>query len=101
MAWVSGTPNRTGPMIATVWSIAATLAPYPHRAPRSWLTRASATPPASATKNPIGGVAREARNDTVATCARPAVSCPAGERCPLGRTGSPAAAASAMEPLTG
>jgi hypothetical protein len=60
-------------MIATVCSIAAMLAPYPQRAPRSCPVRASATPPASATKNPIGGVAREARNDTVATCARPAV----------------------------
>ena len=96
-AWVSGTPNRAGPMIATVWSIAATLAPYPHRsAAQLRPTRASATPPASATQNPIDGVAREARNETVATCARPAVSCPAPGPCPLGP-----AAASGMEPLTG
>ena len=34
MAWVSGTPKRAGPMIATLSSIAARLAPKPWRSPR-------------------------------------------------------------------
>src|SRR3954447_3060304 len=71
-AWVSGIPNRAGPMIATVSSIAATLAPKPCRAPRRSATRASATPPARAIQNPPAGLAREARNETVATWAGPA-----------------------------
>src|ERR671923_42182 len=71
-AWVSGTPTGAGPMIATVSSIAAALAPKPSRAPRRSATRASATPPASAIQNPPVGAARAARNDTTATCAGPA-----------------------------
>ncbi len=71
-AWVSGTPNLAGPMIATVSSIAAALAPKPGRAPRRSATRASATPPASAIQKPPLGAARAARKDTTATCAGPA-----------------------------
>ena len=63
IAWVSGTPKRAGPMMATVSSIAAMLAPKPCRAPRRSATRASATPPASATQKPPVGAARAARND--------------------------------------
>ena len=73
-AWVSGTPKRAGPMIATVSSIAAIEAPKPRRAPCTAPTRASAVPPASATANPAEGTAREARKDTVATWAGPAIS---------------------------
>ena len=72
IACVSGMPKRAGPMIATVSSIAAMLAPKPGRAPRRWATRASATPPASAIQKPPLGAARAARNDTTATCAGPA-----------------------------
>ena len=71
MAWVSGTPKRAGPMMATVSSIAAMLAPKPCRAPRRSATRAIATPPASATQKPPVGAARAARNETTATCAGP------------------------------
>ena len=70
-ACVRGTPKRAGPMIATVWSIAAIAAPYPVRRPRCCPDRASATPPASATQKPADGAAREARNEAVATWARP------------------------------
>ena len=71
MAWVSGTPKRAGPMMATVSSIAATLAPKPCRAPRRSATRARATPPARATQKPPVGAARAARNETTATCVGP------------------------------
>src|SRR5215211_490524 len=71
-AWVSGTPKRAGPMMATVSSIAATLAPKPSRSPRRSATRARAVPPASAIQNPPVGATREARKETVATCAGPA-----------------------------
>src|SRR4051812_13983854 len=71
-AWVSGTPNCAGPMIATVSSMAATLAPNPWRSPRRSATRANATPPARPIQKPPVGVTREARKDTVATCAGPA-----------------------------
>ena len=66
-AWVKGTPNRAGPMIATVSSVAAMLAPYPSRAPWRCATRARAVPPASATQKPPVGAARDARNEAVAT----------------------------------
>ena len=66
-AWVSGTPKRAGPMMATVSSIAAMLAPKPSRAPRRSATRAIATPPANATQKPPVGAARAARNDATAT----------------------------------
>ena len=66
-ACVSGMPTRAGPMIATVSSIAAMLAPNPSRAPRRSATRASATPPASAIQKPPVGAARAARNETTAT----------------------------------
>ena len=66
-ACVSGTVIRAGPISATVCSIAARLAPYPQRNPRRAPARAIAAPPASATQNPIDGIARDARNDTVAT----------------------------------
>jgi hypothetical protein len=71
-AWVNGTPKRAGPMIATVSSIAARLAPKPWRAPSRWATRASAAPPARAIQKPPVGAARDARNETVATWAGPA-----------------------------
>ena len=71
IAWVSGTPMRAGPMMATVSSIAAALAPKPSRAPRRSATRASATPPASAIQKPPVGAARAARNETTATWAGP------------------------------
>ena len=71
IAWVSGTPKRAGPMIATVSSIAAMLAPKPCRAPRRSATRATATPPANATQKPPVGAARAARKDATATCAGP------------------------------
>ena len=71
IACVSGTPKRAGPMMATVSSIAAMLAPKPCRAPRRSATRAIATPPASATQKPPVGAARAARNETTATCAGP------------------------------
>ena len=58
-------------MIATVSSIAATLAPKPSRAPRRSATRASATPPASAIQKPPAGAARAARKETTATWAGP------------------------------
>jgi hypothetical protein len=70
-ACVSGTPTRAGPMIATVSSIAAALAPNPSRAPSRSATRASATPPASAIQKPPVGAARAARNETTATWAGP------------------------------
>ena len=70
-AWVSGMPIRAGPMIATVSSIAAALAPKPSRAPRRSATRASATPPARASQNPPVGAARAARKETTATWACP------------------------------
>ena len=70
-AWVSGMPKRAGPMIATVSSIAAMLAPKPSRAPRRSATRASATPPASAIQKPPVGAARAARKETTATWAGP------------------------------
>jgi hypothetical protein len=70
-AWVSGMPTRAGPMIATVSSIAARLAPKPSRAPRRSATRASATPPASAIQKPPVGAARAARKETTATWAGP------------------------------
>jgi hypothetical protein len=73
-ACVSGTPNRAGPMIATVSSIAAALAPKPSRAPRRSATRARATPPARAIQKPPLGAARAARKDTTPTCAGPAAS---------------------------
>ena len=73
-AWVSGTPTRAGPMMATVSSMAARDAPKPRRAPCTAPTRASAVPPARATTKPPEGTAREARKDTVATCAGPAIS---------------------------
>ena len=66
-AWVKGMPNRAGPMIATVSSMAATLAPKPACAPRRSATRASATPPASAIQKPPVGAARAARRETTAT----------------------------------
>ena len=66
-AWVSGIPKRAGPMMATVSSIAATLAPKPARAPRRSATRASATPPARAIQKPPVGAARAARKETTAT----------------------------------
>ena len=66
-AWVSGMPKRAGPMMATVSSMAAALAPKPSRAPRWWATRASATPPASAIQKPPEGAARAARKETTAT----------------------------------
>ena len=72
IACVSGIPKRAGPMIATVSSIAATLAPNPGRAPRRWATWAMAVPPASAIQKPPVGAAREARNETTATWAGPA-----------------------------
>jgi hypothetical protein len=71
-ACVSGIPIRAGPMIATVSSIAAALAPNPERAPRRSATRARATPPASAIQKPPVGAARAARNETTATWAGPA-----------------------------
>jgi hypothetical protein len=67
MAYVSGALSRAGPMTATVCSMAAALAPYPARKPATAAARARATPPESATQNCADGVAREARNDTVAT----------------------------------
>ena len=70
-AWVNGMPIRAGPMMATVSSIAAMLAPNPSRAPRRSAVRASATPPASAIQKPPTGAARAARNDTTATWAGP------------------------------
>ena len=70
-ACVSGIPMRAGPMIATVSSIAATLAPKPSRAPRRSAARASATPPAKAIQKPPVGAARAARKETTATCAGP------------------------------
>ena len=70
-ACVSGIPSRAGPMIATVSSIAAALAPKPSRAPRRSATRATATPPASAIQKPPAGAARAARNETTATWAGP------------------------------
>jgi hypothetical protein len=73
-ACVSGTPKRAGPMIATVSSIAAPLAPKPSRAPRRSATRASATPPASAIQKPPVGAALAARNETTPTCAGPTAS---------------------------
>src|SRR5829696_3233612 len=73
-ACVRGTPNLAGPMIATVSSIAAALAPKPSRAPRRSAARARATPPASAIQKPPLGAARAARNETTATCAGPAAS---------------------------
>ena len=73
-AWVSGTPKRAGPMIATVSSIAAALAPKPSLGPSRSATRASATPPASAIQKPPVGAARAARKDTTPTWAGPAVS---------------------------
>ena len=60
-AWVSGIPTRAGPMIATVWSIAAALVPAPTRKPPRSDARAIATPPASATANPPDG--RDARGE--------------------------------------
>ena len=73
-AWVSGTPKRAGPMIATVSSIAAALAPKPSRAPRRSATRASATPPARAIQKPPVGAARAARKETTPTWAGPTAS---------------------------
>ncbi len=66
-AWVSGMPRRAGPMMATVSSIAAMLAPKPRRAPRRSATRAIATPPARAIQKPPAGAARAARKETTAT----------------------------------
>ena len=74
VAWVSGTPKRAGPMIATVSSIAAMLVPKPSRAPAPRATRASATPPARAIQKPPLGAARAARNETTATWAGPAAA---------------------------
>src|SRR5687767_12317234 len=71
IACVSGTPARIGPMIAIVWSIAAIEAAQPVRRPVFCAVRASATPPARASAKPALGAAREARNEAVATCARP------------------------------
>ena len=70
-AWVSGIPSRAGPIIATVSSIAAALAPKPSLAPRRSATRASATPPARAIQKPPVGAARAARKETTATWAGP------------------------------
>jgi hypothetical protein len=70
-AWVRGMPIRAGPMMATVSSMAATLAPKPSRGPRRSAARASATPPASAIQKPPVGAARAARKETTATCAGP------------------------------
>ena len=70
-ACVSGTPKRAGPMIATVSSIAAALAPKPSRAPRRSATRARATPPASAIQKPPVGAARAARKETTPDVRRP------------------------------
>jgi len=61
-------------MTATVCSSAARLAPKPPRRPVRRAARASATPPAKATAKPPVGTRREARNEAVATCARPACS---------------------------
>jgi hypothetical protein len=58
-------------MTAWVSGIVARLAPKLDRSPSRWAARASATPPASATAKPPLGTAREARNEAVATWARP------------------------------
>ena len=71
IAWVSGTPRRAGPMMATVSSIAAALAPKPSRAPRRSATRARRDPAGERDPEAPVGAARAARNETTATWAGP------------------------------
>ncbi len=80
IAWVSGAFTRAGPITATVWRIAASEAPWPARAPPVYAARASEIPPPRAKKNCSDGAARLARNETVATWARPIIRLQCGAR---------------------
>ena len=67
---------RAGPITAIVCSMAASEAPWPARAPPVYDARASEMPPPRAKKNWSDGAARLARNETVATWARPIIHPP-------------------------